>query len=293
MIYYDRPRSLEVVAADIRREWQNFKPSLSLRYPILAPIIIMIRAIQRRWADRVTNFAAARSPELFGKVLFRHMSPLYRKSRDEVSSPETYIGKIKNLERAIKDLQNLVIYPGQTFSLYQTIGKPSAMRGYVQGLQISRGNPVVGIGGGLCQIANLLYWSVLHTQLRVDERHHHSIDIFPDSGRTIPFGTGATLCYPTKDLRFTNTYNFPIQFEFIITESQLCLKIRSVEKDEYKYHITESDHSFFSVDGKVFRTNCIYRETISEGEVIKKEFMYQNVFPVHYLVEVEHITKVF
>jgi vancomycin resistance protein VanW len=293
MIYYDRPRDLEVIAADIRRERDNFKPSLSLRYPILAPVIILIRSLQRRFADRSVIFATKHDEQRLDKVLFRHMSPLYRQSRDQVSTSETYTGKVTNLNRAIRDLQYLVIQPGETFSLYRLIGNPIAARGYVPGLQISRGNPIVGIGGGLCQIANLIYWSVIHTQLIVDERHHHSIDIFPDSGRTIPFGTGATLCYPTKDLRFKNTYSFPIQLEFIMTESQLCLKILAEQKDEYKYHISESDHCFFSVDGKVFRTNCIYREVVNEGEVVKKEFMYQNVFPVHYQVEETNISESF
>ncbi|MFJ8513275.1 VanW family protein [Lysinibacillus xylanilyticus] len=47
-----------------------------------------------------------------------------------------------------------------------------------------------GVGGGICQLANLLYWMALHTPLIVTERHHHSFDPFPDSGRTLPFGSG-------------------------------------------------------------------------------------------------------
>ena len=50
------------------------------------------------------------------------------------------------------------------------------------------GEVKTSIGGGICQLANLLYWMALHTPLEVIERHHHSFDPFPDSGRTLPFG---------------------------------------------------------------------------------------------------------
>lgn len=47
-------------------------------------------------------------------------------------------------------------------------------------MQLSRGEVVRGVGGGLCQLANLLYWMSLHTPLEIAERHQHSFDPFPD-----------------------------------------------------------------------------------------------------------------
>ena len=35
-----------------------------------------------------------------------------------------------------------------------------------------------GIGGGLCQLSNLIYWMTLHTPLTVTERYRHSFDVF-------------------------------------------------------------------------------------------------------------------
>ena len=45
-------------------------------------------------------------------------------------------------------------------------------------------------GGGLCQLSNLIYWMTLHTPLTITERYRHSYDVFPDSNRTQPFGSG-------------------------------------------------------------------------------------------------------
>ena len=58
-----------------------------------------------------------------------------------------------------------------------------------------------GIGGGLCQLSNLIYWMTLHTPLTVTERYRHSFDVFPDSRRTQPFGSGATCSYNYLDLQ--------------------------------------------------------------------------------------------
>ena len=49
------------------------------------------------------------------------------------------------------------------------------------------------IGGGLCQLSNLIFWMTLHTPLTVTERYRHSHDVFPDANRTQPFGSGGHL----------------------------------------------------------------------------------------------------
>lgn len=50
-------------------------------------------------------------------------------------------------------------------------------------------------GGGLCQLSNFIYWMTLHSELTIVERSRHQYDVFPDSNRTIPFGSGATIAY--------------------------------------------------------------------------------------------------
>ena len=47
------------------------------------------------------------------------------------------------------------------------------------------------IGGGLCQLSNLIFWMTLHTPLTVVERYRHSHDVFPDA--TVPSPSAAGL----------------------------------------------------------------------------------------------------
>ena len=59
-------------------------------------------------------------------------------------------------------------------------------------------------GGRPVQMTNLLYWMTLHTPLTVTERWRHGYDVFPDSNRTQPFGSGATCFYNYMDLMVRN-----------------------------------------------------------------------------------------
>ena len=78
-------------------------------------------------------------------------------------------------------------------------------------MQLSQGKVTVGVGGGLCPLANLIHWMGLHSPLQLTERHHHSFDPFPDEGRVLPFGSGASLFYNYVDLRFRNPTDQTLQ----------------------------------------------------------------------------------
>lgn len=51
------------------------------------------------------------------------------------------------------------------------------------------------VGGGLCQLSNLIFWMTFHTPLTVTERYRHSHDVFPDANRT-PSPLAAVLPVP-------------------------------------------------------------------------------------------------
>ncbi len=113
--------------------------------------------------------------------------------------------KIVNLKIAVEKLNGIILFPGETFSYWKLIGKPTrGGKGYVEGMTLFYGGFKPGIGGGLCQLSNLIYWMALHTPLVVTERHRHSYDVFPDSNRTQPFGSGATCVYNYRDLQIFN-----------------------------------------------------------------------------------------
>ena len=145
---------------------------------------------------------------------------------------------------------------------------------------LSNGKVLEGVGGGLCQLANLLYWMALHSPLVVTERHHHSYDIFPDSGRVLPFGTGTAVYYNYVDLQFYNPTDIPFQINIVVGETHLRGEIRSSMLTPESYKIIEREHRFLrqKSTGKIFRENAIYRQTFNKrtGNMLSDELLYRN-----------------
>lgn len=109
---------------------------------------------------------------------------------------------------------------------------------------ISRGKVVEGIGGGLCQLANLFYWIFLHAPVEIVERYHHSLDVFPDSGRVLPFGSGATIVQNYIDLQIKNISQEPLQIKIWLTDTHLKCQLLAPNPIKQKFHIFEKNHTF-------------------------------------------------
>jgi vancomycin resistance protein VanW len=215
--------------------------------------------------------------------LFKHQSPLIRKLGNV--DLRLQHNKVNNLQIAAACLDGVLIRPGETLSLWRMIGKPTAERGFMEGLLISHGKPTQGVGGGLCQLANLLHWMYLHTPLVVTERHHHSIDLFPDSGRTIPFGTGATIFYNYFDLQVHNPTDRTFQLRVWVEGEYLRGEVRADRDVSQRYSLIERDHAFErDVDGTFWRTNKIFREVreTATGRVLGEEHLMTNRSRVAY-----------
>jgi vancomycin resistance protein VanW len=229
------------------------------------------------------NISKKKGVDFFDCVIANHSSPLFRKLGD--SDPDLQKGKVENLRLAIKSLQGLVIPPGKTFSFWAIVGAASQKRGYVDGMLLSDGRVIKGIGGGLCQLSNLLYWLFLHSPVEIIERKHHSRDVFPDSGRTVPFGTGATIFYNLIDLKIKNTFSYPIQLKLWLSDSQLKGQILSSHRLAEKCHLIEKYHYFIQTPKGVYRYNEVWNEISIQGKLARSEKVMTNCAPVMYPVK--------
>ena len=195
------------------------------------------------------------------------------------------INKLTNLKIAIKQIDGIIIRPGETFSFCKLVGYPTKRKGYLPGMELSFGKARAGIGGGLCQISNLIHWLVIHSSLTVTERYHHSFDPFPDDGRVLPFGSGATVFYNYRDFQFTNNTNHTFQINLWFTDKCLEGELRIDTELEYAYHVFEKDHQFLKIDGQYYRKNEIWRQKILKqmgGQIIETELITKNFARVTY-----------
>ncbi|WP_442602211.1 VanW family protein [Paenibacillus sp. KN14-4R] len=262
-----------------------------MRLSEVHPFFYHMRIKQFQWTRYVQDFfskktfARRMSHDNLPYSCKKHQSLLRRKLGE--SDPRLQENKIVNLQLAANRLDGICIRPGETFSFWKLVGKTTAERGFIEGLLLSQGKVITGVGGGICQLANLLYWMGLHTPLEIVERHHHHFDPFPDDHRVLPFGSGASVFYNYIDLRLYNPTEQTFQFRVWLTDEHLRGVIFSDQPWSYSYHIKEKKHRFLREDNKTYRENEIWRDTIDKktGNIIKEEMLMANFSEVKYKVE--------
>lgn len=258
--------------------------ALSLVFPFLKAPIIFGKRLVLNFKNLANNKLAKHKQEkLLAYVMARHQSVLLRRLGKVDQRLQKQ--KITNLKIAVRKLDKLVIKHGETFSFWYLVGLPTKRKGYVGGLLLSNGRTMEGIGGGLCQLSNLLYWLFLHSPVKVVERHHHSYDVFPDSGRVLPFGSGATVFYNYVDLRIKNISDASLQLNLWLTDELLKGQILSDKKNEFKYSVVEKDHCFIGHQDRYFRYNKIYRNVLNGGVLVAEEEIMENFSPVLYDID--------
>ena len=207
---------------------------------------------------------------------FSHETPLLRELKDM----DMYLqhNKIINLKIAVPRVTGVVLCPGETFSYWKLIGKPTRHKGYRKGMVLRNGTVTAGTGGGLCQLSNLIYWMTVHTPLTVIERHRHDYDVFPDSNRTQPFGSGSTCFYNYGDLMIRNDTEQIFQLFIEVTDTHLKGAWISDLPPAYTYEVYEKEHLMQrEYWGGYTRHNLLHRKKYDlDGSLVDDEFVAEN-----------------
>jgi vancomycin resistance protein VanW len=258
---------------------------LSQRHPILYFLSIWEKRIRRMIAWRLNGrrYTRYRTEEKLPFRVKKHQSKLLKKLGDT----EMYLqhNKVDNLRIVVQAINGTVIRPGETFSFCKTVGRPTRRKGYKEGIELSFGEARPGIGGGICQSTNLLHWLALHSPLTITERHHHSIDPFPDDGRVLPWASGAAVFYNYLDFQLTNNTPWTFQLNLWLTDKTLDGEIRISEELDFAYHVEEREHAFVRQNGTYYRRNEIWRKKIAKfrsGALLEEECISKNFGRVLY-----------
>lgn len=246
-----------------------------LTYKISETKEIIIRCA--KWAINNSNYAKTYSEKKLPIKIYKHKSLIRRKLGNvDMKLQEN---KATNLSLAAPKINGIIIKPQEVFSFWKLVNKCTESRGYKEGLVIKSGNVDKGIGGGMCQFTNLIHWMILHSPLTIIEQHHHNhIDIFPDYGRKIPFGTGTSIMYNYLDYQFINNTEQEFQLITYTTDNYLCGELRSDKEIDYSYHIEEENSYFIKKEDGYYRNNEIYRMKIDKrtGNLVEKLLVIEN-----------------
>ena len=252
--------------------------------PWLYDLALFARQTERsaEWIWDEHDYRLRRSRVSLASRVKKHQSVLIR--RTPGADPRLQHNKVTNLRLVIERLDGIVIEPGQTFSFCKLVGRPTRRRGFRDGMELVRGVARAGVGGGICQVSNLIYWLALHSPLEVVERHHHSFDPFPDDGRVLPFASGATVMYNFRDLRLRNNTTHAFQFRFWLDAKCLNGELLSEVPLLHSYTVIERNHRFEQIDGTWYRENELWRAIVDRdtGIVQREERACRNRSEVKY-----------
>jgi vancomycin resistance protein YoaR len=122
----------------------------------------------------------------------------------------------KNIRLAANSIDGTLLSPGETFSLRQTIGKPTQAKGYRTAPVFLNAEAVPGIGGGISQVTGTLFNAAALAGLKIVEVHPHSRPV-----SYIPVGRDATFSAGSKDLKLVNTTGAPVYIAYSFQDRRL------------------------------------------------------------------------
>lgn len=117
-------------------------------------------------------------------------------------------GRAKNVQNGASKINGSVIYPGDTFSVYEAVSPFEAENGYELAGSYENGTTVETYGGGICQVSTTLYNAVIRAELEIEERYNHSMIV-----SYVDPSADAAIAGTYKDLKFKNNTDAPIYIE--------------------------------------------------------------------------------
>ncbi len=113
-------------------------------------------------------------------------------------------GRLWNVHKVIEErIQNIIIRPGETFSLVAAIDAPVTLeKGWKEDLGLFGGGAALTPGAGICQSATTLYRAALMAGLPIVEKRNHSL--FVDHYELFGIGVDATVFPGFHDMKFKN-----------------------------------------------------------------------------------------
>jgi len=132
--------------------------------------------------------------------------------------------RITNINVATDRINGTVLYPGDVFSVNETILYRNAENGYEKAGSYEGGQTVQSYGGGVCQVSTTLYNAVILAELEIVERQNHSMTV-----AYVPLAMDAAIAGDYLDFKFKNNQEYPIYIEGYTKGKDLYFNIYGVE----------------------------------------------------------------
>lgn len=181
--------------------------------------------------------------------------------------------KAYNLRLLSQQFNTVTIKPQQILSFNYLAKNADKKTQYKDGLVLINDDIVIGYGGGLCQLSNMIYFAALHTPLTIHKRFGHTSQHLYDPNVKL-HGIDATVSYGFADLQLKNTTNATYQLiiEFP-SDTDIRISIYSDTPYDHDIEITNENLHEFTKNNKTFQHVDVYR---LDKKTHTKEKLYTN-----------------
>ena len=134
-------------------------------------------------------------------------------------------GRAKNIRNAVSKLNGTIVYAGDIFSFYKTVGPYNGSQGYIFYDK--------DVGSGVCQVSTTIYNVQLLLNLPIVSRYNHGEMVY-----YVDYGLDATVYGSSVDYKFKNNTAYPIYIEATANNGVLEISFWSNEniiKEGYTY----------------------------------------------------------
>ena len=121
----------------------------------------------------------------------------------------------KNVNSGTGHINGMVLYPGDEFSMHDTVTPFTEENGYAMAGSYLNGEVVDSMGGGICQVSTTLYNAVIRAELEITERSPHSMVV-----HYVDISEDAAIAGDYKDFKFVNSTDYPIYIEGYTTSDK-------------------------------------------------------------------------
>jgi vancomycin resistance protein YoaR len=183
--------------------------------------------------------------------------------------------RVKNIHHISDLVRGIVIQPGATFSVNDTIGPRTAANGFFKAHVIEDGVYAENFGGGISQFATTMFNASFFAGLDLVEYQSHSLYI-----SRYPFGREATLSFPNPDLKIRNNTPYGVLIWPTYTARSITINLYSTvfvkgevvdqvveKKDQCKVVFTYRLRTYVDGTTKKDKTRALYRP--AEGKDCK------------------------
>ncbi|MCI5857280.1 MAG: VanW family protein [Agathobacter sp.] len=133
-------------------------------------------------------------------------------------------GRATNVKNGCSKINGSLLFPGDTFSVYDTISPFTEENGYALATAYASGKVVESIGGGICQVSTTLYNAIIRAEVKVTMRYNHSMLVsYVDPSDDAAIASGL------KDFQFVNNMDYPIYIEGYCSNGIITMNVYGVE----------------------------------------------------------------